>query len=77
MKKTLKYLIITATIFFNANLFAQNVHFVQNGVIEFEKRSNMYAIIKKKVNKENESWYGPAFDQYKKNFPQFKSQKVV
>ncbi|KLT65004.1 GLPGLI family protein [Pedobacter sp. BMA] len=75
MKKTLKYLIITTITFFNANLFAQNVHFVQNGVIEFEKRSNMYAIIKKKINKENESWYGPAFDQYKKNFPQFKVSK--
>ena len=30
----------------NGNLFAQNVDFIQNGVIEFEKKANMYAIIK-------------------------------
>ncbi|PWS27707.1 GLPGLI family protein [Pedobacter yonginense] len=75
MKTTLKYFILFAVTFISTNIYAQNVHFVQNGVIEFEKRSNMYAIIKKKINKENENWYNEAFDQYKKNNPQFKAEK--
>ncbi|UKT63689.1 GLPGLI family protein [Pedobacter mucosus] len=77
MKTTIKYTILFAVIFISNNLFAQNVHFVQNGVIEFEKRSNMYALIKKKINKENESWIQPAYDQYKKSNPQFKVAKSI
>jgi len=75
MKTTLKYILLFAIIFISNNLFAQNVHFIQNGVIEFEKRSNMYALIKKKINKNNESYMQKAFDQYQKNNPQFKSAK--
>jgi len=75
MKTTLKYILLFAVIFISNDLFAQNVHFIHNGVIEYEKRSNMYAIIKKKINKETESWYGPQFEQYKKNNPQFKVSK--
>jgi GLPGLI family protein len=75
MKNLLKYFILFAATFISKNASAQNAHFVQNGVIEFEKRSNMYAIIKKKINKDNESYYGPAFDQYKKNNPQTKIGK--
>lgn len=75
MKTTIKYTILFAVIFISNNLFAQNVHFIQNGVIEFEKRSNMYALIKKKINKDNESWIQPAYEQYKKNNPQFKVAK--
>ncbi|WP_131537545.1 GLPGLI family protein [Pedobacter nototheniae] len=75
MKATLKYTIIFAVMFISSNLFAQNVHFVQNGVIEFEKRSNIYALIKKKISKSNESYLQQAFDAYKKNNPQFKSVK--
>lgn len=55
--------------------FAQNAHFVYHGVIEFEKRSNMHAIIKRKINKENETFYLPVFESYKKNNPQFKVSK--
>ncbi|WP_426326635.1 GLPGLI family protein [Pedobacter sp. R-06] len=75
MKTTLKYTILFAVIFISKSLMAQNIHFVQNGVIEFEKRSNMYALIKKKINKDNESYMVPALDQYKKNNPQFKVAK--
>lgn len=59
----------------SGNLFAQNVHFIQNGVIEFEKKANMYAIIKKKIDKETDSYYAQAFEAYKKNNPQFKVSK--
>lgn len=75
MKTTLQYILVFAVIFISNDLFAQNIHFVQNGVIEFEKRSNMYALIKKKINKDNESYMAPAFEQYKKNNPQFKVAK--
>ena len=33
----------------------------------------MYAVIQKVINKDNESWYTPAFEAYKKNNPQFKT----
>ncbi|MFD2584074.1 GLPGLI family protein [Pedobacter vanadiisoli] len=75
MKTTLKHIFLLAVIFISSDLFAQNVHFVQNGVIEFEKRSNMYALIKKKIDKDNETYMKEAFEQYKKNNPQFKVAK--
>lgn len=75
MKTTLKYIILFAVIFISKSLSAQNIHFVKNGVIEFEKRSNMYALIKKRINKDNETYMVQAFDQYKKNNPQFKVAK--
>lgn len=55
--------------------FAQYAHFTTEGTIEFEKTVNMYAIIKKSINKDNEQWYGPAFEAYKKGQPQFKVLK--
>jgi len=54
---------------------AQNAHFATQGTIEFEKTINMYALIKKNIDKDNESWYGPMFEQYKKSQPQFKMYK--
>ena len=75
MKTTLKLTIICAVILFANNCFAQNVHFVKNGIIEFEKRSNIYALIKKRITKNNESYMNQAFDNYKKNNPQFKAAK--
>lgn len=75
MKNLIKYILFFTAICSSTNLLAQNAHFVENGVIEFEKRSNMYAIIKKKINKDNESYYLPLFEQYKKGNPQFKVSK--
>ncbi len=73
MKYTLIY--ITGLLFLNISLFAQNAHFTTSGTIEFDKNINMYAIIKKNINKDNEAFYQPAFDQYKKTQPQFKILK--
>lgn len=75
MKNTLRITIIWAIIVMANNCFAQNVHFVKNGVIEFEKRANIYALIKKRINKNNESYMNQAFDNYKKSNPQFKAAK--
>lgn len=56
-------------------LLGQNAHFTTSGVIEYEKTINMFAILKKQINKDNESFYQPIYDQYIKNQPQFKKLK--
>jgi GLPGLI family protein len=70
-----KYIIILISLFSSSILFAQNAHFTTSGIIQFEKRVNMYGVIKKAINKDNESWYTPAFESYKKSQPQFKVLK--
>jgi GLPGLI family protein len=59
----------------SSKLLAQHAHFTTSGTIEFEKKANMFAIIPKLINKDNEAWYTPAFDAYKKSQPQFKTGK--
>lgn len=51
---------------------AQNTHFSTNGVIEYQKSVNMFALMKKNINKDNESYMRPAYENYIKNQPQFK-----
>jgi GLPGLI family protein len=51
---------------------AQHAHFTTSGTIEFERRTNAYALIAKAINKDNDAWMQPAFDYYKKNSPQFR-----
>ncbi|MBC8987007.1 GLPGLI family protein [Pedobacter sp. N36a] len=75
MKTTLKYTILFALVLFSKRIIAQNTHFVQNGVIEFEKRSNMYALLKKQIYNDHETDMDEAFDQYKKKNSQFKITK--
>lgn len=58
-----------------SQLYAQNVRFINSGMIEFEKKINMHAIIKKRINKDNSYYLQAALDQYKKNQPQFKTLK--
>jgi len=58
-------------------VMAQNAHFTNSGTIEFEKSINMYAIIKKMINKDNETYLNQAFEQYKKTQPQFKKMKSI
>ena len=74
MKTTLKHILLLLTVLTVSNIFSQN-HFIENGVIEFEKKSNMYALISKKIKGETESYYQLAFEGYKKNHPQFKTAK--
>ncbi|MBB5397940.1 GLPGLI family protein [Mucilaginibacter sp. AK015] len=71
-----KHLILLLTCLISGSAaWAQNAHFTTAGTIEYEKRVNMYGVIKAVINKDNESWYAPAFEQYKKNNPQFKVLK--
>lgn len=56
-------------------VLAQHARFTTEGIIEFEKSVNMHAQIMKYINKDNEAFYIPAFDQYKKTQPQFRILK--
>lgn len=62
-------------LFFSSSLLAQHAHFTTSGIIIFEKKVNMYAIIAKTINKDNEAFYTPAFEAYKKSQTQFKTLK--
>lgn len=74
--KTYK-IIVTALLLSFVNLAsAQNKHFPTQGTIEFEKRVNMYALIKAMIKKyPTQTWYTQIFEQYQKTNPQFKSLK--
>lgn len=56
-------------------LYAQHARFINEGSIEFEKSVNMHAQIKKYINKDNEFYYVPAFEQFKKTQSQFRILK--
>jgi GLPGLI family protein len=67
-----KIILFAASLILAVSARAQHAHFTNSGTIEFERRTNAYALIQKSINKDNEAWLQPAFDYYKKNNPQFK-----
>jgi len=67
--------VIGLLLFTTTVLFGQNAHFTVSGIIEYEKSVNMYGLLKKRINKENEAIYQPLYDQYIKSQPQFKKLK--
>lgn len=75
MKNKITTILIGLLFMVSNGAFAQHAHFTKSGTIEFEKRVNMYALIQKAINKDNEAFYSPMFDAYKKNHPQFKAMK--
>lgn len=56
---------------------AQNAHFTTSGTIVFEKRINTYALLKKRINKNNGVFMQQIYDNYRKTQPQFKTLKSV
>jgi hypothetical protein len=70
-KYTLLILILVST----HQVLAQHANFAFEGSIEFEKSTNMHAQIPRMFNKDNESYFRPAFDQYKSTQPQFRVLK--
>lgn len=72
--KTTRILLSCIMILMGNILFAQT-HFVTDGTIEFEKSVNTHAIMRKELEKNNQSILVQLFDQYKKNQPQFKILK--
>ena len=75
--KNLKIVFTVILILGGLSSHAQYARFITEGVIEFEKSVNMYALIKKDIDKQNESYMLPAFEQYRKSNPQFKKLKSV
>ena len=73
--KSIIITVISAIVLSTTAALGQNAHFTNSGTIEFEKTVNMFALIKKEINKDNESFLEPAFETYKKNQPQFKKLK--
>jgi len=73
MKKMILTFNVLAII--SGSSFAQNVRFTRLGLIEYQKTVNMYAIIQRGLNKENETLLKPAFEAYKQQHPQFKELK--
>jgi len=57
------------------SLRAQHAHFTRSGTIEFERKTNAWAVLKKEINKDNEAVVAPALDNYRKNNPQFRVLK--
>lgn len=56
--------------------YAQNARFATQGVIEYEKKINMYALIAEQIKRYPDDSFGPkVFEDYKKNNPQFKVLK--
>lgn len=71
-----KNFILSLILIFSSELiFAQHAHFTTSGTIEFDKNINVYGIMKKQINKDNETFTVPALEAYKKNNPQFKVLK--
>jgi len=56
---------------------AQQRHFITSGTVEFEKTINVYALVKKQINKQNENYMQSAYEQYKNTKPQFMKLKSV
>jgi len=74
MKQLIILLLVALT---GQKLLAQNAHFTTSGTIEFDRTINMYAIIKKQINKDNEAFMQPVFEAYQKANPQFRTQKSM
>jgi len=69
------FLLFTMLMGMAAGLRAQHAHFTTSGTIEFERKTNAWAVIKKEINKDNEAFVAPALENYKKNNPQFRVLK--
>jgi GLPGLI family protein len=66
---------LVSLLFLGNCLFAQHAHFTTSGTIEFEKKVNLYALIKKEVNADNEAFMKPLIEEFMKQNPQFKTLK--
>jgi GLPGLI family protein len=71
MKKTIITLFVLLGLVRLAN--AQHAHFTTSGTIEYERKTNVFAMIKSITDKdkENDAVWAPALEAYKKSNPQF------
>lgn len=69
-------IIVSCLLLGSQTVLAQNARFTNQGIIEYEKKVNMYALIKDQVKKNpDRSYYAQAFEDYQKKNPQFKVLK--
>jgi GLPGLI family protein len=73
MKK--KIILFAALLGLAVSVMAQHAHFTTSGTIEFERKTNVWAMIKREINKDNDAFFVPALEAYKKNNPQFRVLK--
>jgi GLPGLI family protein len=73
MKK--KIILFAALLGLATGVRAQHAHFTTSGTIAFERRTNVWAMIKREINKDNDAFFVPALEAYKKNNPQFRVLK--
>ncbi len=73
MKKTV--IILSGLLFLSTTVFAQHAHFTASGKIEYNRTMNMWALMKKQINKDNEAFMQTIYDAYIKSSPQFKVLK--
>lgn len=73
MKKILTLLV--CVVISSGAVMAQNQHFTTSGTIEYEKSVNMYALIKKLMGDNDDSFMQQMYDSYKRDKPQFKKMK--
>ena len=71
-----KYTTVFLMLLLATSAYAQNVRFVTQGTIIYEKKVNIYALMKEEIKKNpNETYYVRMFEEYQKNQPQFKILK--
>jgi len=71
-------IITTALLLLLCSVFScsgQNVRFTRSGMIEFDRRINVHAVVTKRFSKDKSSYIVEVIDQIKKNQPQFKVLK--
>ncbi len=74
--KNLTYILSSFLLFISSVAAAQNARFIHQGVIEYEKRVNSYALIKQQLKNWGDGGFGEnAFESYQKTNPQFKTAK--
>jgi GLPGLI family protein len=72
----MKYLIfLSALLTLSIAATAQHAHFATVGEIEFERKVNMHAVLRKKFEPGKGSFYEQAYNQYKATQPQFMTMK--
>lgn len=71
----MKNIVITFVLFISTlTIFGQNLDRYKHGTVYFEKKSNVYALIRKTINKD--PVYQQEYEKYKVNYPQFKISKA-
>jgi GLPGLI family protein len=75
MKKTIITIVILLGLAGVAS--AQQPHVITSGTIEFERKTNVFAMLKAITDKdkENDAMWVPALESYKKSYPQFRVLK--